>query len=83
MAVRIRGIEELLGGNGEWRMSLGERAALEGILASLRPATAIEIGTLQGGSLDTTAAHSDVVHSFDLSFYPSVSRNRFPNVVAP
>jgi hypothetical protein len=81
VAVRIPGIEKLLGGDDEWRMSLGERAALEGILSSLKPGTAIEIGTLKGGSLDTIAAHSDVVHSFDLSFHPSVSRNRFPNVV--
>jgi hypothetical protein len=77
----MRGIEELLGGSGEWRMSLGERAALEGILASLEPSTAIEIGTLKGGSLEPIAAHSEVVHSFDLSFDPSVSRERFPNVV--
>jgi Methyltransferase domain len=81
MTDRILGIEELLGGNDEWRMSLGERAALEGILASLEPSTAIEIGTLQGGSLETIAAYGDIVHSFDLSFHPSVSSNRFPNVV--
>ena len=62
-------------------MSLGERAALEGILASLEPSTAIEIGTLKGGSLEPVAAHSDIVHSFDLAFDPSVSHDRFPNVV--
>jgi hypothetical protein len=77
----MRGIEELLGGSGEWRMSLGERAALEGILSKLEPSTAIEIGTLKGGSLEPIAAHSGVVHSFDLSFDPSISRERFPNVV--
>lgn len=62
-------------------MSLGERAALEGILAAVEPSTAIEIGTLKGGSLEPVAAHSDVVHSFDLAFDASVSHDRFPNVV--
>lgn len=47
-------------------MSFGERAALEGVLAIVRPALAIEIGTAEGGSLRRVAANSDVVHSFDL-----------------
>ena len=33
-----------------WQMTLGERAALEGLLARLRPALAVEIGTAEGGS---------------------------------
>lgn len=49
-----------------WQMTFGERAALEGILAQLRPATAIEIGTAEGGSLQRIAHHSDRVHSLDL-----------------
>lgn len=49
-----------------WQMSYGERAALEGIVAQLRPRLAIEIGTATGGSLKRLAAHSDEVHSFDL-----------------
>jgi hypothetical protein len=49
-----------------WQMTFGERAALEGILAQMRPATAIEIGTAEGGSLQRIAHHSDRVHSFDL-----------------
>ena len=49
-----------------WQMTFGERAALEGILAQLRPATAIEIGTAEGGSLQRIAHHSGRVHSFDL-----------------
>jgi spermidine synthase len=47
-------------------MSLGERAALEGVLAALSPSLAIEIGTAEGGSLRRIAAHSAEVHSFDL-----------------
>jgi hypothetical protein len=49
-----------------WQMSWGERAALEGLLAGLRPRLAIEIGTAEGGSLKRIAAHSGEVHSFDL-----------------
>jgi len=50
-----------------WQMALGERAAILGLLAALRPGLAIELGTAQGGSLATIAAHSDEVHSFDLA----------------
>lgn len=49
-----------------WQMTLGERAALEGILAQLKPSLSIEIGTAEGGSLRRIAAHSGEVHSFDL-----------------
>lgn len=51
---------------GPWQMSRGERAAIEGTLAALRPALAIEIGTAQGGALERIAAYSQEVHSFDL-----------------
>jgi hypothetical protein len=47
-------------------MSFGERAALDGVLATLEPRLAIEIGTAEGGSLRRIAAHSAEVHSFDL-----------------
>jgi hypothetical protein len=49
------------------QMSFGERAALEGILAQLRPRLAIEIGTAEGGSLSRIAAYSAEVHSIDLT----------------
>jgi hypothetical protein len=52
--------------SSRWQMTFGERAALEGILAQLRPALAIEIGTAEGGSLERIAHYSDHVHSFDL-----------------
>jgi hypothetical protein len=48
-------------------MSFGERAALEGILANLRPSLAIEIGTAEGGTLSRLASYSGEVHSIDLS----------------
>src|SRR3954447_24657937 len=80
MTLRPRGLDALFGRSG-WKMSLGERSALEGILAAIGPAVAIEIGTLQGGSLERVAAHSGVVHSFDLRFQAGVDSNRFPNVV--
>jgi hypothetical protein len=47
-------------------MSFGERAALEGVLAEVKPNVAIEIGTAQGGSLERLATYADEVHSFDL-----------------
>jgi hypothetical protein len=55
----------------EWQMALGERAAIAGVLAHLRPRLAVELGTAQGGSLRTIAEWSDEVHSFD--FAPAVA----------
>lgn len=49
-----------------WQMSLGERAALEGILSSLKPRLAVEVGTAEGASLRRIAHHAAEVHSFDL-----------------
>ena len=49
-----------------WQMSLGERAAVEGVLAQLRPSLAIEIGSVEGACLRRIAAHATEVHSFDL-----------------
>lgn len=62
----------------EWQMSLGERAAIEGLLASLEPRLALEIGTAEGGSLERIAAHSDHVHAIDLS--DELLTQRPPNV---
>ena len=50
-----------------WWMALGERAAIEGLLALLQPTLAIELGTGEGGSLARIAAHSAEVHTFDFS----------------
>jgi hypothetical protein len=49
-----------------WQMSLGERAAVEGVLTQVRPPLAIEIGSAEGACLGRIAAHSEEVHSFDL-----------------
>jgi Methyltransferase domain len=49
-----------------WQMALGERAAIEGLLAQLSPTLAIEIGTAQGGSLERIASHATEVHTFDM-----------------
>jgi Methyltransferase domain len=54
-----------------WQMSLGERAALEGVLSQVKPKLAVEIGTAEGGSLARIAAHSDEVHSIDLVRCPA------------
>jgi hypothetical protein len=63
----------------DWQMAPGERAAVEGLLAQIRPAVAIEIGTAQGGSLRRIAHYSEEVHAFDLA--PEVDRSQFPNVI--
>jgi hypothetical protein len=62
-----------------WQMAIGQRAALEGLLAQLKPALSIEVGTAEGGSLRRIAANSGEVHSFDLDF--QVDRGEFDNVV--
>ena len=62
----------------EWQMAPGERAAIEGLLAQIRPTLAIELGTAQGGSLARIAEYSREVHTFDLE--PSVDQSRFSNV---
>lgn len=49
-----------------WQMSWGERAAVEGVLSQLRPALAVEIGSMEGASLRRIAQHAGEVHSFDL-----------------
>jgi hypothetical protein len=49
-----------------WQMSVGERAAFEGMLSQISPKLSIEIGTAEGASLKRIAAHSGEVHSFDL-----------------
>src|SRR3954469_25277628 len=55
----------------EWQMAPGERAAIAGVLAELRPRLSIELGTAQGGSLRTLATWSEEVHTFD--FAPAVA----------
>ncbi len=49
-----------------WQMPFGERAALEGLLAAMKPRLSIEIGTAEGGSLRRIAAHSEETHAIDL-----------------
>ena len=50
----------------EWQMSLGERAAVQGVLSGLNPHLAIEIGSMEGACLRRIAAHAGEVHSFDI-----------------
>ncbi len=63
-----------------WQMTLGERAALEGLLARLTPAVAIEIGTAEGGSTRCLARHCREIHSFDLA-HPEGLTAELPAVV--
>jgi hypothetical protein len=63
-----------------WQMHYGERFALEGLLRALRPRLSVEIGRAEGGSLRRIAAHSELVHSFDLVEGPAALRDELPNV---
>ena len=73
-------VAHLLAPLGEWLMAPGERAALEGVLAIVKPSISIEIGTFKGGSLDRIARNSDAVHAFDLERRPELTGERYPNV---
>ena len=44
-----------------WQMSLGERAAVERMLAQLEPSPAIEIGSIEGACLRRIAAHAELM----------------------
>jgi Methyltransferase domain len=61
----------------EWHMATGERAALVGLVGELHPSVSIELGTFHGGSLRALAAHSEHVHSFDLTL--QVDPDDYPN----
>lgn len=64
-----------------WQMEPGERMAFIGLLSSLRPKLAIEIGTSLGGSLSVIAKFASEVYSVDID--PGVAetlRGSFPNV---
>jgi hypothetical protein len=60
------------------QMTFGEQAAIEGVLARLRPRVSIELGTASGGSLSRIAQWSSEVHTFD--FAHRVEETAFPNV---
>ena len=62
-----------------WQMTSGERAAYEGTLSFVRPQLAVEVGSAIAGSLERTAAHSEHVHSFDLT-EPGAAARALPNV---
>ena len=63
-----------------WQMTLGEKAALEGLVARVRPRLAIEIGTAEGGSARCLARHCEEVHSFDLA-HPAGLADELPQLV--
>jgi hypothetical protein len=69
-------------GDDSWRMTLGERFALEGVLCQLAPDLAVEVGVHQGGSLRRVAAHSREVHAFDIAPETADVIAAVPNAVA-
>lgn len=60
---------DLFGDHGfdgrNWAMTFAEKFALSGILSQRRPAIALEIGTLNGGSLSIISRYSQKVYSID------------------
>lgn len=58
----------------KWQMCTGERIALTGVLARLKPKLALEIGVYWGGSLSLTAQFSGEVIAIDID--PEIE-NRF------
>ena len=66
--------------DGLSQMSYGERAALHGLVSQMQPALAIEVGTAEGGSLESLAPLCDEFHSFDL-VRPKIELASHPNVV--
>lgn len=62
-------------------MSMAERCAMACLLSYRKPATAIEVGTLGGGSLSIISHYSRKVFSIDINTTPSVELSgRFDNV---
>jgi hypothetical protein len=59
-------LEIFRGDPAAW-MSLGERVAVEGVLAELKPALSIATGATRGGALPRIMAHSEKVHVFGLA----------------
>lgn len=49
-----------------WHMPLGERTAIIGLLAMLKPRCSIEVGTFWGGSLAMLAYYSQQVYTLDI-----------------
>lgn len=50
-----------------WQMPRADKFALEGLLRTIRPEVAVEIGTYQGGSLQILSKYSGHVHSLDIN----------------
>jgi hypothetical protein len=48
-------------------MSRGERAAVRGVLSTLKPRLSVEIGSAEGACLQELARYSGEVHSFDVT----------------
>jgi hypothetical protein len=77
---RLDGPADLLA-HDPWQMTLGERAALEGLLARLVPELAVEIGTAEGGSTRCLTRYAREIHSFDVA-HPEGLTDELPAVIA-
>jgi hypothetical protein len=64
----------------EWFMTESERLVLIGLLQSINPEVAIEVGTAGGGSLSAISRYSGLVYTIDINSACSQFENRFNNV---
>jgi cephalosporin hydroxylase len=67
---------------GNWQMSAGDRAFLLAVVQAIRPAVAVEVGTLDGGSLDALAPLCGQVVTVDHDPESARCAERWPNVRA-
>jgi hypothetical protein len=63
-----------------WEMTPSERLTIVGMLALLRPRTALELGHRYGGCTRWMSAYCGLVHSVDIDPFVIESCKRFPNV---
>ena len=77
LAIGSRKLED-----SEWLMYSGERLALAGLLAELKPARSLEVGCWRGGSTRVLSRYSGSVVSIDVDDTVEEIAAQFPNVTA-
>ncbi len=63
-----------------WKMTVAERFAFVGLLNTIRPSCAIEVGSAEGGSLQVLSSVARKVYSLDVDPTTPARLGQFPNV---